>query len=178
MSFCLETRSKVVFCGCLALFLLTSACAPQPPADTRAADEKIIRDLDAQWSKTALAGDIEGTVSYYAEDATFLPTNAPAAVGKQAIRPLWAAMLVPGVSVSWQVNKVEVARSGDLAYLVGVYQVNAKDPRGNPMNDTGKLVEVWKKQADGNWKVVADIYNSDLPAQAPPTKPAPAHGMR
>jgi uncharacterized protein (TIGR02246 family) len=168
------TRSKAAFSGCLALFLLSSACAPQP-ADTRAADEKTIRGLDAQWAKTALSGDVEATVSYYAEDAAFLPPNAPVAVGKPAIRPLWAAMLVPGVSVSWQVNKVEVARSGELAYLVGAYQVNAKDPQGNPVNDTGKLVEVWKKQVDGNWKVAADIYNSDLPVQAPPAKPASAH---
>ena len=28
----------------------------------------------------------------------------------------------------------------------------------------GKFVEVWKKQADGQWKVVADMFSSDLPA--------------
>ena len=136
------------FRGCLGLLLLVSA----------------------QWSKTAAANDLEGTVSYYSDDATLLPPNEPMAKGKQAIRASWAALLVPGVSVSWQVSKVEVSRSGDLAYLIGVYVVTMKDPQGKPATDHGKLLEVWKKQADGKWKAVADTYNSDLPMPAPPAK--------
>ncbi len=162
--------SKLAFCGCLALLLLASACNQQRPADTRAADESAIRDLDAQWSKTAAANDLEGTVSYYSDDASLLPPNAPIATGKQAIRAAWASLLGPGVSVSWQVSKIEVSRSGDLAYLMGVYLVTLKDPQGKPLTDRGKLVEVWKKQVDGEWKTVADIYNSDLPLSAPPEK--------
>ncbi len=64
-------------------------------------------------------------------------------------------------------TKADVARSGELAYVVGVYQITPKDPEGKALADTGKLVEVWKKQADGKWKTVADIFNSDVPAPAP-----------
>jgi len=47
--------------------------------------------------------------------------------------------------------------------------MTTKDSRGGPpVTDRGKLVEVWKKQADGKWKTVADIFNSDLPLPAPP----------
>jgi ketosteroid isomerase-like protein len=81
-------------------------------------------------------------------------------------------MLGPGVSISWSVGKVEVARSGDLAYLIGVYQMTSKDPQGQPVTDHGKLVEVWKKQPDAKWKTVADIFNSDLPPAPPPAPPA------
>jgi uncharacterized protein (TIGR02246 family) len=162
-----EKRYKAAFCGCVGLLLLALSCAPQTPADTRAADESAIRDLDTQWSKAAAANDLEGTVSYYSDDASMLPPNAPIAVGKQAIRATWTSLLGSGGSVTWQVSKVEVARSGDLAYLIGVYQVTAKDPQAT---DRGKLVEVWKKQPDGKWKTVADIYNSDLPLPAMPAK--------
>lgn len=31
------------------------------------------------------------------------------------------------------------------------------------MDDTGKYLTVWKKQPDGNWKIVRDIFNSDKP---------------
>jgi ketosteroid isomerase-like protein len=115
-----EPGCKLVTFGCLALLLLASACTQQAPADTRAADERTIRELDAQWSKTAAANDLEGTVAYYGDDASLLPRSAPIATGRQAIRAVWAALLGPDVSVSWQVSKVEVSRSGDLAYLVGV----------------------------------------------------------
>ena len=164
-----QVSSKPAFCVSLALLLLASACSQQTPADTRAADESAIRDLDAQWSKTAAANDLEGTVSYYSDDAYLLPPNAAIATGKQAIRAVWASLLGPDVSVSWQVSKIEVFRSGDLGYVVGVYTLTMKDPRGKPVMDRGKLVEVWKKQADGKWKTVADIFNSDLPP--PPAPP-------
>jgi uncharacterized protein (TIGR02246 family) len=161
-------ESKLFSGGLVALLLLASACSPQAPADTRVADESAIRVLDAQWSKTAAANDLEGTVSYYSDDASLLPPNAPIATGKPAIRAVWAALLGSDVSVSWEVSKVEVSRSGDLAYLVGVYQLTMKDAQGKPVTDHGKLVEVWKTQADGKWKTVADIFNSDIPA--PPEK--------
>jgi ketosteroid isomerase-like protein len=153
-------------CGCLALMMLTAGCN-QTPADTRAADAQTIKDLDTQWSKTAGAHDLDGTLSYYSDDATVLPANAPMVADKQAIRARWAAELVPGVDQSWQSNKVEVAASGDLAYDTGSYTMTMKDAQGKPVTDRGKYIEVWKKQADGKWKVVADIWNSDLPVAAP-----------
>lgn len=148
-----------------ALALWASACGQQVPTDTRAADESAIRQLDAQWSSTASANDLEGTVSYYSDDAVLLPPNAPIANGKPAIRAVWAGLLLPGAKVSWEVTKVEVARSSDLAYLTGAYEVRLPDPRPG-VADKGKLLEVWKKQADGKWKVGADIFNSDLPVAA------------
>jgi uncharacterized protein (TIGR02246 family) len=155
---------RVFGCGAVALVLLTSGCGQQSAPDTRASDESAVRDADTQWSKAAMANDLDGTVSYYTDDASLLPPNAPIATGKQAIRAVWSSMLNPDVTVSWQVNKADVARSGELAYVMGTYQIAAKNPQGKPQEDHGKMVEVWKKQADGKWKTVADIFNSDLPA--------------
>ncbi len=143
------------------MILFAAGCGENKPPDTRAADEKAIRDLDAQWSKAAAARDVDGTVSYYSDDASLLAPNAPIASDRQSIRASWASLLGPDTSLSWQANKVEVARSSDLAYLVGTYQLNTKDAHGNAVADNGKFVEVWKKQADNKWKVVADIFNSD-----------------
>jgi len=63
-----------------------------------------------------------------------------------------------------------VAQSGELAYLSGTYELTLNDASGKPVKDRGKYVEVWKKQADGTWKATVDIWNSDLPAPAPPEK--------
>jgi ketosteroid isomerase-like protein len=149
---------------CIALLLLLT-CSPvfaqQTSSPAGGGDEAQIRELDAKWSKTASGNDVDGTVSYYSEDASLLPPNAPIATGKQAIRAVWASLLAPGNSLSWQANKIEVARSGDLAYVIGPYQLAMKNAQ-----DRGKFVEVWKKQADGQWKVVVDMFSSDLPAPA------------
>ena len=164
---------KPIFWGCLALVLFLSACSNQPP-DTRAADESTIKNLDAQWSQAAASNDVHATISYYADNASVLPPNAPIADSGPAIQAVWESLLGPGNSVSWQPSKVQVSRSGDLAYVIGVYQAASKDSRGNPVQDHGKYVEVWNKQADGKWKAVADIFNSDLPVATPPAPKAKA----
>lgn len=156
--------SKPVVWGCLVVLLWATACKQPPPVDTPAADEQTIRELDAKWEKTAEARDLDGTLSYYSDDAVVLPGNAPIVQGKEAIRALWKSLLSPDISLSWQATKVDVARSGELAYLIGTYTLTSKDAQGKPATDHGKLIEIFKKKDDGSWKVAVDMYNSDLPA--------------
>ena len=133
-------------------------------ADTNAI-EKALRDLDGQWSAAAGAKDLDKTVSSYSDDAIVMPPNAPAARTKEAIRKLWQDLIAsPGFVISWKATKIEVAKSGDLACLSGTYEFAMNDASGKPVNDHGKYVEVWEKQADGKWKCGTDIWNSDLPA--------------
>lgn len=148
-----------------------SSCAPSSAPDTRAADQAAITALDEQWSATAAKNDVDGTVAYYAPDAVLLPPNEPIAKDPKSIRASWAGLLGPGTAVSWKVTKVEVAKSGDIGYLYGTYQLSMKDPKGGPaIADTGKILEVWKKQEDGKWKCIVDTYNSDVPVAAAPTE--------
>jgi ketosteroid isomerase-like protein len=59
--------------------------------------------------------------------------------------------------------KVEV--SGDLAYSQGAYSVMFTDPKTKKVvAETGRYVEVYKKQADGSWKVLQDINSPEAPA--------------
>jgi ketosteroid isomerase-like protein len=162
-------NSTSIFFVCIAVLLFASACSQQAPPDTRIADQIAIRETDAQWSKAAAARDVDSTVSYYTDDASVLSPNAPIATDKKSVRAIWTEMLVPALSVSWQVSKVEVARSGDLGVVVGTYQITPADPQSKIPSDRGKMVEVFKKQADGKWKCEVDIFNSDLPL--PPAAP-------
>ena len=140
---------------------LESLAKNQPP-------ELILRNLDAQWSKAAAARDLERTVAYYSEDAIVLPPNAARATTKQAIRNVWKDLLAsPGLVITWKPKKVELANSGDMAWVSGTYYLIMNDANGKQINDRGKYLEVWKKQGDGNWKCGADIWNSDLAASAP-----------
>ena len=82
--------------------------------------EQALRDLDAQWSAAAGAKDLDKTVSYYSTEAIVMPPNAPSATTKEAIRSAWKEMLAtPGAAIRWKATKVEVAKSGDLAYVSG-----------------------------------------------------------
>jgi ketosteroid isomerase-like protein len=149
----------------LALTLGLAAAAVCLAGDTKA--EQALRDADAAWSKAAESKDVDKTVSYYSADATVLPPNAPVATTKEAIRKIWSDMLAsPGFVISWKATKVEVAKSGDLGFVIGIYELTVNDASGKPVTDKGKYVEVWEKKADGKWKCGTDTWNSDLPASA------------
>ncbi len=153
----------------IAFAFLASSCASLPVSDTRTADEAAIRVLDEQWSAIAAKNDLEGTLAFYSDDAVLLPPNSPMAADKKSIRESWAGLLGPNTSLTWKASKIEVAKSGDIGYLYGTYQLSIKDPKGGPtMNDTGKILEVWKKQSDGKWKCIVDTYNSDIPVPVVP----------
>jgi uncharacterized protein (TIGR02246 family) len=136
-------------------------------ADARAAAENAIREAEAAWSKIAGAKDVERFLSYYAEEASVLAPNSPIATGKEAIRGALAPLFDnPGFSLSWKVTKVEISRGADLGYSIGTYEMGLKDVEGTQQTDRGKYATVWKKQSDGSWKVVVDMFNTDLPAHA------------
>jgi uncharacterized protein (TIGR02246 family) len=165
------TTKTSAICGCLVLLLLGAGCKQQPSADTsapsaesHAKDEQAVRDTDGQWAKTAGTHDVDATVAYYADDAVLLPPNGPKVTGKQAIRTAWVSLLSPNIALTWGPSKVEVSQSGDLAYVIGTYDLSTKDAKGKAVSDHGKTLEVFKKQADGSWKAVADMYSSDLAA--------------
>ena len=161
-------KTKFLLFGCIALFSFAFV-GTAAAGDTKI--EQALRDLDAQWSKDAGAKDVDKTVSYYAEGAVVMPPNASSATTKETIRSAWKELLTsPGAAISWKATKVEVAKSGDLAYVSGTYEETMTDASGKPINDRGKYVEIFKKQTDGTWKVVADIWNSDLPVPPPEKK--------
>jgi ketosteroid isomerase-like protein len=165
----MHLRSAVLLLS-LSSGLCLTACTPPPVQTNPLAEASTLRSLDRTWSETAARFDLPGTVAYYADDAVLLPPNEPLLTGRAAIQQSWADLFSQVASISWKVTKAEVATSGELGYLYGTYAATFKDPKGGPpVPDTGKLVEVWKKQADGTWKCIVDTYNSDLPLAPPPT---------
>jgi ketosteroid isomerase-like protein len=131
----------------------------------RAQEEAALRATDLAWSKTADKKDLDGTVSYMADDGETFPPNEPAAKDKKSIRASWAKLLsLPGVEIHWEPLRVQVAESGEIGYTSGVYTLTFTSDEGVRVTDKGKYVEVWKK-VDGKWKCSSDIYNSDMPVE-------------
>jgi len=138
------------------------------PSEKPSGVEQLLRDLDAQRAKAAAAKDVEQTIAYYSDDAIVLPSNATSAATQEAIRNVWKDMLAsPGLVITWQPTRVQLAKSGDMGWVNGTYELTMNDTSGKPIDDRGKYLEVWEKQTDGNWKCVADMWNSDLAASAP-----------
>jgi uncharacterized protein (TIGR02246 family) len=161
----------VIFFRSILVLAISISCfsgCHKEVADSRIQDEDAIRAADAATLKSAKARDVDGAIAHYAEDASWLPPNSPIIKGKAAIREGWAKLISsPGFNIDWQIKKLEIARSGDVAYTIYAYQLAFEGPDGKPVADRGKDMAVWKKQADNTWKMAVDTFSSDLPLAVP-----------
>jgi len=146
----------------LFLAIIILACSEQQ-VDTKAEGEKLM-EISRQWSTSASTDNIEKTLGYWADDAIVMSPGEPQHKGKEAIRAMVeGTSKVPGFKISWEPLSVEVSKSGDMAYMVEQNQITVNDSLGHPITQYNKGVTVWKKQADGSWKNVIDIFNANPP---------------
>lgn len=152
-------RLSIIVAAFALSFAVSCAQLQQKPAempDTRAADEAAIRTADADFAKAAVAKDLDKCMSLYEDDAVLFSPGSPAVMGKDNIRNVIQRLLNSPMRLTINVASVDVARSGDLAMDRGTIQAAVTDKKGKTTAQTSEYVLVWKKQANGAWKVAAD----------------------
>ncbi len=153
-----------LFLPVLSISFLTMSCQ-QANVDLKA-EEAAIMKADSTWS--ALASelkDVDKTVSYWSDDAVLIPPGQPVIKGKEALRKFVEdSKNIPGFSISWKSSDIHFSPDGKLAYMYGENLMSMNDSTGNKISIPGRGYTVWRKEADGNWKCVVDMWNS--PPQA------------
>ncbi len=145
----------------------------EPAVDAAAVREAIVAK-DKVFADAMMAGDSEALTQLYAEDAVIMPPNGPRGEGTAEVRETWSAAFEgsPISASTLDSDLITVAAAGDYAYAVGSYTDSGMAPDGSEWSDQGKYLTVWKN-VDGEWKIAADIWNSDNPpAGAEATTPA------
>jgi ketosteroid isomerase-like protein len=153
----MRSRQRIV---AWLVFLVVIACVAL--GQTSGKETDAILAADAAWLNVYQAKDLDKSVAFCDEQGSMLAPNAPIAVGKDAIAKLIAEDFAHD-NIEWHANKVGVSRSGDLGYTSGATGMTFKDASGKTVVYKGKYLTVWKKQADGSWKVLYDMFNSDMP---------------
>jgi ketosteroid isomerase-like protein len=162
-------RRLILILGIVMCLVLCVGC--RGPAGLSEADRTAIRQNLATSAKLVNERDFKGAAALYAEDAIVLAPNQAAVQGRAAIQAWYEAL--PPIS-NFQLNSVETEGRGDLAYDRGTYSMTVTPAGASPIEDRGKYIAVWRKQADGSWKTLRDIWNSDLSLPAPEKPAAPA----
>jgi ketosteroid isomerase-like protein len=103
-------------------------------------------------------GAAEAFKMYLAEDAIQLPTRANPIVGRDAIFENMSKNS-GSYMLAWEPRDAVVAQSGDMGYTWGFYTMTYTDENGEVKKSPGKYLNIWKKQADGSWKVAVDMGN-------------------
>ena len=115
----------------------------------------IIETLSEKYARSVNRGDPHWLVdTFYAPDAYFLPPGHGMVRGTEQIRAVIGDMLEAGLG-DFGMQTVHVQASGDMAYRVGHFTL------GKPAPDRGKFIEVYRRQENGAWQCVGDIFNSN-----------------
>jgi len=122
---------------------------------------RAVMAADSAWAAAASARNLEASVNAMAEDGVMFPPDQARVVGRTAIREYMAgAFATPGFSVQWVTGETRVASSGDLAYSFDRSTYTIPDSGGTVRTIHAKGVTVWRREGDGRWRCVADIWNS------------------
>lgn len=161
----MSTRS--IMLAALALALASTAC--QPPAQEAGPlseeDVAAIRNMmEQEWTRSVLAGDVDAWAGLWVEDGVLMEPNAPAIVGREAIRGYLADFLAAFSITDFSVVVDDVDGRGDLAYVRGTDTVTYTAP-GMPeaIGFDGKYLIILRRQPDGAWLAAVEIYNANLP---------------
>ncbi|MCC7003691.1 MAG: DUF4440 domain-containing protein [Gemmatimonadaceae bacterium] len=149
--------------------LLSVGCGRTPDRDSSrdalALDIEATRTLIAQQNKrftdAHVTGDVAAIDAMFLPDARSYPPGAPAAVGIDAIHDLTVDFLKAGIT---EFREETTAFYGNAEYVVdeGTYVL----AYGQGLTERGKYMNVWK-QANGTWRIQANIWNTDPPGATP-----------
>lgn len=159
----------------LLLPTLALAAAPATPAisqaDLQASFESLIA-AEKAFSKTSVEkGSKEAFLAFMADDGILFAPGPVNAKEQTASSPP-----VPGTLI-WRPVHADIAASGDLGYNTGPYEFRPADSK-YPVGH-GHFMSIWKKQADGAWKVAVDMGNRHAaPTGAQPKVDGPETAIR
>ena len=150
-----------------ALFTLTATtlligCAT--PDHDAEADLTALKVAAESYHRAASGKDAAAVVALYDESALMVPPNAALVEGLEGVRGYRFGFIeTPGVELEFELVRAEVSRSGDMGWTLAIGNITINRPEGEPGHDVVRDFHTWRKQDDGSWKVVADVWNSGAP---------------
>ncbi|KPK80155.1 MAG: hypothetical protein AMS25_09910 [Gemmatimonas sp. SM23_52] len=125
-----------------------------------------IAEMDTRYVEAFTSGDAAAISGLYVDDAMRMPPNMAMLRGKEAIEAYFAGMFGATGARALTLEPVEFGTSGNLAYVVGRYSYTIEvEGAATPEHDEGKYLALSTLTEDGTWKMLAQIWNSDLPAE-------------
>ena len=124
----------------------------------------LLMELEGRFQQEVAVGGGRAFARWFAEDAVTLSNGRPAVLGRAAIgaQANWDPKTY---QLTWTPQGAQMGPSNDMGYTWGHYEGRARDAHGEPVVTTGRYITIWKKQADGEWKVAMDA-SADEPAAA------------
>jgi len=121
-------------------------------------------ELETKFAADVAARGGKAFASWFAEDGVTLANGRPPVMGRAAIAAQ-AQWDPKQYQLTWIADGAQMGPSNDMGYTWGHYDGVSKDQNGQTVKTSGRYITVWKKQADGAWKVSLDA-SAEEPAEA------------
>lgn len=161
-------RQRIIAAGaaasaCLALAACgQSADEAEQQAETAAGPLAELQELEASTVAAIAADDVDAAVTHYSEDVRFIAPGAAPAIGISAVRASFERIVAdPSSDLVLVPGPIWIAESGELAVTNSQYYYSFAAADG-PEVERGFNQSVWRRDDQGNWKIVAEV-NAPLP---------------
>jgi uncharacterized protein (TIGR02246 family) len=149
----------------LLTFLLFLAVPVLANDNEEARIKSAVEDRYQEWLAAANKKDVSAMMDLYDENAVLMPKSEEPAIGKAAIGEYYKKLFanpnfVPfTLTLNW--NSFHVV--GDIAIATSVFEGDVTR-NAKQIHFRGKNLLVWKKQADGSWKIFRYMFD-EIPAK-------------
>jgi uncharacterized protein (TIGR02246 family) len=142
----------------LVLSLILEGCQRVPVES----DVDALNVLQKQVDSAIITGDTERYLTLITDDAVLMPPNGPPVSGKDAIGS-WNRKMSSQVRIQDYASRDdEIVIAGDWAFRRATADWTLKPTAGGPpVRDVAKFIIIYRRQADGSWKVARDIWSSN-----------------
>jgi ketosteroid isomerase-like protein len=123
---------------------------------------EFLYQLEAKFAADTAKGGGRAFAAWFAADAVTLANGKAPVIGHDAIAA--AATWSPqSYQLTWTPEGARMGPGGDMGFTWGHYDGVAKDQEGHTLKTSGRYMTVWKKQPNGEWKVILDASNQGPP---------------
>ena len=159
----------VIASACIAAACSSGTKAAPEAAVDLAAEKEALLKRDNEWhAAVAEKKDIAKITSFFASDGIMIGSGQSTAAGGVALTQAVEALVTgPDFQDEWKWDRVELSPDGKLAYLVGNTTITIANADGQPVTNHARLLNVWRKDADGIWRCVVDMWVDEPPANTP-----------
>ena len=142
---------------------------PQPAQTAKAAevkpvgtmtvkDKAAIEKAKRSWVAGFKAEDWDALADNYAEDAVLLAPDEQAISGREGIRDYYGT---DEDTSNEMFQTVAMGGDSNIVYVQGEFSFTIQSGNEAPVEASGKYMEIWQKQEDGNWLITHDIFNAN-----------------
>lgn len=118
----------------------------------------VAAQLNAKWDAAFNAKQADQVAAMYDDVASVIPAGADQVTGKAAILAFWTNTIAQGI-IDHKLELIEAIEAGDLAFQRGLWSAAAMNEAGERQVFKGNVHLVYRRQADGGWKVLTHVWN-------------------